>query len=138
MLSNTFKNFNLISTALQTWANLGKDAKQREERYKIVRDYIALNKEAARNGCTSIKQNSQFRILNDITRKVRLGGGSADGVHRTQLTFPEGHTFGMANRPTTPLAEVLEHKYLKDWLLEQERNECKKKEYKAEASVSSF
>ena len=78
--------------------NLAKDSRGREERFQIVRDYLALNKEAAKNGCTTTKQNNQFRVLNDITRKVRLGGGSADGMHRNQMNFPVGHTFGMANR----------------------------------------
>lgn len=123
-----------VPEALSTWANQAKDSKTREERFQIVRDYIALNKEAARNGCTTTKQNGQFRVLNEITRKVRLGGGGSAGdvMHRQQITFPVGHTFGMANRPTTPLAEVLEHKYLKDWLVEQERSETKKIEDRAE------
>jgi len=123
-----------VPEALSTWANLAKDSKTREERFQIVRDYISLNKEAAKNGCTTTKQNGQFRILNDITRKVKLGGGSAGSMERKQINFPEGHTFGMANRPTTPLGDVLGHKYLKDWLIEQERNECIKNEEKAEQS----
>lgn len=124
-----------VPEALHTWANLAKDTKSREERYKIVRDYITLNKEAARNGCTTTKQNDQFRVLNDITRKVRIGGSDGDEIYsRKPMIFPTGHTFGIANRPSTPLAEVLEHKYLKDWLVDQERTECKKVEAKVEQS----
>lgn len=123
-----------VPEALSTWANLAKDSKSREERFQIIRDYIKLNKEAAKNGCTNTKQNDQFRVLNDITRRVKLGGGDDSGYHKHQMNFPQGHTFGMANRPSTPLAEVLEHKYLKDWLREQERNECKKVEAAAEAT----
>jgi len=58
-----------------------------------------LNKEAARNGCTTTKQNDQFRILNDITRKIRIGGGSGDASYsKKTMVFPEGHCFGMPNR----------------------------------------
>lgn len=126
-----------VPEALQTWANSAKDAKTRDERFQIVRDYVKINKEAARNGCTTTKQNGQFRVLNDITRKVKIGGGGdagEGGLHKKQMNFPPGHTFGMPNRPTTPLAEVLEHKYLKDWLIDQERSESKKVEAKLEAS----
>lgn len=124
-----------VPEALATWANSAKDSRTREERYQIVRDYVTINKEAARNGCTTTKQNDQFRILNDITRKVKIGGSNeGESIHKKPVNFPSDHTFGVANRPTTPLAEVLEHKYLKDWLVEHERNECKKNEAKAEAS----
>lgn len=125
-----------VSEALQTWANQAKDTRTREERFKIVRDYVTLNKEAARNGCTTTKQNEQFRVLNDITRKIRIGGGDGSGssFSKKPMVFPEGHCFGVPNRPSTPLAEVIEHKYLKDWLVDQERTECRKVEAKAEAS----
>lgn len=125
-----------VPEALQTWADQPKSAKARDERYQIVRDYITINKEAARNGCTNTKQNDQFRYLNDITRKVKIGGNSGDSVNlfKHQVNFPEGHTFGMANRPTTPISEVLEHKYLKDWLKTQEETEAKKVEARIEAS----
>lgn len=121
-----------VPEALSTWANYAKDNKTREQRFRIVRDYINLNKEAARNGCTTTKQNDQFRVLNDITRRVKVGGSDEVNFHKKPMNFPDGHTFGMPNRPTTPLAEVLEHKYLKDWLREQERNECKKVEARVE------
>lgn len=123
-----------VPEALSTWANAAKDSKSREDRFQIVRDYIRLNKEAARNGCTTTKENDQYRVLNDITRRVKIGGGSDGTFHKKTMNFPEGHTFGMPNRPTTPLCEVLEHKYLKDWLRDQERTETRRVEAKVEAS----
>ncbi len=44
----------------------------------------------------------------------------------------------MLYRPSTPLAEVLEHKYLKDWLADQELQEARKTQAKIEASVIIF
>jgi hypothetical protein len=52
-----------VPEALQHWINAAKDSKQREERFRLVKDYIALNKAAARSGCVTTKQNSDFRFL---------------------------------------------------------------------------
>ena len=43
------------------WARLAKDSKTQAERYKLIRDYIALNRAAAKSGCVNTKQNDQFR-----------------------------------------------------------------------------
>ena len=66
---------------------------------------MALNKEAVKSGCTSTKQNSQFRSLNDIRRKVKIGGGSdsvsdklQSGLGRSKVIFPPGLTFGQPHR----------------------------------------
>lgn len=118
--------------------NLAKDTKAREERYKLVRDFMALNKEAVKAGCVTTKQNDQFRALNDIRRKVLIdnsASASGDGMSRSRTHFPPGMTFGMPHRPSTPINEVLEHKYLRDWLSEMERIEAEKIAAKREASV---
>lgn len=38
--------------------------------------------------------------MNDITRKVKIGGGDSSeaGLHKKQMNFPPGYTFGMPNR----------------------------------------
>lgn len=118
---------------------MAKDTKAREERYKLVRDFIALNKEAVKAGCVTTKQNDQFRSLNDIQRKVRIDNGASgnfDSLGRTRVQFPPGMVFGMPHRPSTPINDVLEHKYLRDWLREMERLEAEKMAAKQEARVS--
>ena len=93
-----------VPEALQHWINSAKDSKAREERYKLVRDFMALNREAVKSGCTSTKQNSQFRSLNDIRKKVKIGGGSdsgsthQNGFSRSKVNFPPGMTFGQPHR----------------------------------------
>jgi hypothetical protein len=66
---------------------------------------LALNREAVKSGCTSTKQNSQFRSLHDIRRKVKVGGGSdavsanlQNGLGRNKVIFPPGMTFGQPHR----------------------------------------
>ena len=51
-----------VSEALQHWSGPGKEA-ENEARYKVIRDFIALNKAAARSGCTTTKESDNFRCL---------------------------------------------------------------------------
>ena len=128
--------------ALSHWINQAKDSKTRDERYRIVKDYIGLNKAAAKSGCVNTKQNDQFRALNDIRKKVRVGGtdmGSAEnGLSRQKTCFPADMTFGMPNRPSTPLHEVLEHRYLYSWLDDMQKEEAKRVSNEHEQSVSAL
>lgn len=120
-----------VQEALQHWINQAKDGKSREERYRMVRDYLSLNKEAVRSGCTNTKQNNHFRSLHDIRRKVKVGGGSGDSpsnnenstLHRSKIDFPDDMVFGQPHRPSTPIHDVLEHRYLHDWLDAAEQGE---------------
>ena len=60
-----------VQEALQHWINLAKDSKARAERYKLVRDFMALNKEAVKSGCVNAKQNDRFRLASSFfLRKV--------------------------------------------------------------------
>jgi hypothetical protein len=100
---------------------------------------LALNKEAVKSGCVTTKQNDRFRELHDIRRKVKIGGGSSSASHefsRKKVEFPPGFTFGMPHRPSTPINEVLEHRYLHDWLNEAEKAETERINAIKEQSVS--
>lgn len=123
-----------VPEALQHWINIAKDTKAREERYKLVRDFIALNKAAAQSGCVTTKENSNYRALNDIRRKIKIGGGFDGDLSRSKVNFPPGMTFGQPHRPSTPINEVLEHKYLHDWLNEMQTQEALRIAAKKEAT----
>ena len=49
-----------VSEALQHWSG-AVSGSENEARYKVIRDFIALNKAAARSGCTTTKENDNFR-----------------------------------------------------------------------------
>ena len=102
---------------------------------------MALNKEAIKSGCVTTKQNDQFRSLNDIRRKVKIGGGSdsassnlENGFSRSKISFPPGMTFGMPHRPSTPINEVLENRFLHDWLNDMQTIEAERVNAKKEAT----
>ena len=130
-----------VPEALSHWINQAKDSKTREERFKLVKDYIALNKAAAKSGCVTAKQNDQFRALNDLRKKVRIGGETGNssnienGISRAKTSFPSDMTFGLPNRPSTPVSEVLEHRYLYKWLDEMQKEEAKRVSEEQETSV---
>lgn len=133
-----------VPEALSHWINQAKDSKSREERYKLVKDYIALNKAAAKSGCVTAKQNDHFRALNDIRKRVKIGGESGNsstidnGFHRSKTSFPPDMTFGMPNRPSTPVNEVLEHRFLSKWLDDMQKEEAKRVTEEQETSVIYF
>jgi hypothetical protein len=126
-----------VPEALQHWVNNSKNAEQKAERYELVRDFVALNKAALKSGCVTAKQNDQYRSLNDIQKKVRIGGSNgADvgSINRKKMTFPSDMTFGMPHRPSTPINEVLEHRYLREWIEAMEKQETDREASKKEAS----
>jgi len=134
-----------VPEALSHWINLAKDSKTRDERFKLVKDYIGLNKAAAKSGCVTAKQNDQFRALNNLRKKVRIGGDNGisnsnieNGLNRSKSFFPAEMTFGIPNRPSTPLHEVLEHRYLTKWLTEAQQEEAKRVNDEQEASVRIY
>ena len=51
------------------------------------------------------------------------------------MNFPPGFTFGQPHRPSTPINEVLEHRYAREWLEEMERREAERVASIKEASV---
>ena len=51
----------MLCVALHHWASLANDSKTRGERFKLVRDYLSMNREAVKSGCATTKQNDQFR-----------------------------------------------------------------------------
>ncbi len=77
--------------------------------------------------------------MHDIRRKVKIGGGTSstnEGVlNRKKVEFPPGFTFGQPHRPSTPIHEVLEHRYLHEWLNEAERAEVERVNAIREQSV---
>lgn len=113
-----------VSEALQHWSG-AVNGSENEARYKVIRDFIALNKAAARSGCTTTKENDNFRELHDIKKRIRIGGSgiTTEGISKNPVTFPSDMVFGQPARPSTPIHEVINHHYLYNWLERMEADE---------------
>jgi len=125
-----------VPEALSHWTNSSK-ANDDDSRYKVIRDFITLNKAAAKSGCVTTKENDQYRALHDIKKKVRIGGtgfDGAEGVSKKPITFPDDMVFGQPARPSTPIHEVLNHHYATDWVNKMQAQEASRVSAEKEAT----
>ncbi|XP_051807229.1 cilia- and flagella-associated protein 77 [Acanthochromis polyacanthus] len=86
----------------------------------VVRlDFVSLNRDAVRSGLVTSKEISQYR--------AQRGGPSIQspaprccegGASRHPAPVPD-MTFGVRNRPSSPLSDLLSHQYGRSWLDEQ-------------------
>lgn len=81
--------------------------------FEYVRDYSALNKAALEAGLTTAKEQSRYRTIQDIKKKVFIRDVSPG---KKPLKFADDMVFGTANRPSTPIVEVLQNRFLDNWL----------------------
>ena len=93
----------------------------------LEKDFVRLNRAALKAGVISPAGQKQFRALNDF----RLTPPSRDVKPRSSI--PEDMTFGkpvcksqswifskqIQSRPKSPIYEVIEHKFQKNWLIER-------------------
>jgi len=96
------------------------------------RDFMALNKRATISKMVSAKDVTAFRKAHDI----RLKRGDTMAYSNARVVLPSdvdpAHTYGRANRPSTPMADVIQSAYENDWVDEQmKRREEKERQDKA-------
>ena len=89
------------------------------------KDFIKLNKTAVMSGLVTATENKHYRAVNDlrvVTPRVNLD------LHK-KIKLPPGMTFGIPTRPSTPMFDVMEHKFKEKWLLDRREEElaCKAK-----------
>lgn len=88
------------------------------------RDFVAMNRSAVEHGLTTSREQSDFRATHDIRRKVQTE--SANGKNK-QHRIPASMVFGVATRPSTPIHDLLEHKYQDRWVEERKTVELLRK-----------
>uniref|UniRef100_H2Z9B1 Cilia- and flagella-associated protein 77 n=1 Tax=Ciona savignyi TaxID=51511 RepID=H2Z9B1_CIOSA len=84
----------------------------RRKEKPLQRDFIALNKGAISSGLVSAKEQAQYRATNDVRRRVT----EEDKMKILTRRIPPDMTFGISTRPSTPVFDLLEHKYQDKWL----------------------
>ncbi|XP_048774677.2 cilia- and flagella-associated protein 77-like isoform X3 [Ostrea edulis] len=87
------------------------------------RDFMALNKAAVQNGLVTAGENYEFRATHDVRRKT---AGSENTRLRTRR-IPPTMVFGISTRPSTPIFDLLEHKYQDKWLQQRRQQELAKR-----------
>ncbi|XP_071477517.1 cilia- and flagella-associated protein 77-like [Diadema antillarum] len=94
------------------------------ERKPTERDFIALNKACVGAGLVRASDQSQYRATHDVRRRISEEEKSKSKVKR----IPASMTFGISTRPSTPVFDLLEHKYQDRWLQERRKTELAKRE----------
>ncbi|KAK6313584.1 hypothetical protein J4Q44_G00169310 [Coregonus suidteri] len=84
------------------------------------KDFVALNREGVKSGLVTAKEHYQYRATHDRRRAAPARRGSHVPV---PPRIPRDTTFGISTRPSTPICELLEHKYAQHWLEEQQAKE---------------
>ncbi|XP_048469634.1 cilia- and flagella-associated protein 77 isoform X2 [Rhincodon typus] len=107
-----------VPAAIGHWHTI-KPRKQ-ETLHKLRRDFAALNKAAIKAGLVTPREIYQFRATHNV-------GILGKEVEKKEGMLPE-ITFGMPVRPSTPMFDLLENKFQKEWLDEQKgRDQIKQK-----------
>lgn len=96
----------------------------RKEAEATERDFMALNRAAVNAGLVSAPEHYQFRATHDVRRKIHNEDSKRMGNTRR---IPPTMVFGLATRPSTPVYELLEHKYQDRWLQERRSLELAKR-----------
>ncbi|XP_047448762.1 cilia- and flagella-associated protein 77 [Mugil cephalus] len=98
-----------VSEVLSGWR-----VQPRRQRSPRPLDFLSLNRDAVKSGLVTAKEVSQYRAHNQSPAPKWRGGGAS------QHPTPDPDvTFGVANRPSSPLSDLLSHQYARRWMEEQ-------------------
>ena len=103
------------SEALRGWTSSITLPLHRQKEHKTERDFIGLNKAAVQVGLISAPEQNHFRASHDVRRNVSTEEKSKTRSRR----LPPTMVFGISTRPSTPVFDLLEHKYQDKWLAER-------------------
>lgn len=113
------------SEALSGWPGSGLYFHRKKDSGKDSmpdRDFMALNKASVNQGLTTAPEYYQYRATHDIRRKVQTD----EGKKKTTKRIPPTRVFGISTRPSTPIHDLLEHKYQDLWLTDRRSTELAK------------
>ncbi|XP_074853276.1 cilia- and flagella-associated protein 77-like [Carettochelys insculpta] len=95
---------------------------------QLPRDFIAMNRGAVLAGLVTTKEHALYRQTHDI----RCPEDDERHFKRDPPRLPDAMSYGRPPRPSTPIVDVLQHKYKELWMEEQRaatqaRHETKQK-----------
>lgn len=89
---------------------------------EAAKDFLALNKRSVQSGLTTACEQTQFRRTHDIRRHEK------PPREKKVPPAPPDITFGISTRPSTPVFELLAHRYQEEWLAETRKQEKRQKD----------
>ncbi|XP_037535911.1 cilia- and flagella-associated protein 77 [Nematolebias whitei] len=107
-----------VSQLLSSWSvqSRSEDSTQRP-------DFVTLNRNAVRSGVATAKDLNQYRSqVGGATVQSQALEGHGGRASRPPLALPD-ITFGVTNRATSPIADLLSYQYARCWFEEQSRNQ---------------
>lgn len=113
------------SEALHGWPTLKTTTLPFKRKEKTSqRDFMALNRAAVSAGLVSASGQYEFRATHDVRRKAE----SEDKNRFRTRRIPPSMVFGISTRPSTPIFDLLEHKYQDKWLQQRRHLELAKRQ----------
>ncbi|XP_060762715.1 cilia- and flagella-associated protein 77 [Neoarius graeffei] len=101
--------------ALSSWYTPSPSSSSSTQYRKLEQDFVALNREGVKSGLVTAKELQQYRATHNIRRSV-----ACKSFKSTPVRIPQDVTFGVPTRPSTPIASLLEYRYGRKWLEEQQ------------------
>ncbi|XP_038046257.1 cilia- and flagella-associated protein 77-like [Patiria miniata] len=109
--------------AMSGWSPTASLPTLRKEK-RPDRDFVALNKACIGSGLVTAKEQFEYRATHDVRRRV-----AEEEKNKTKIKrIPASMTFGISTRPSTPVFDLLEHRYQDRWLNERRKNELAKRD----------
>ncbi|KAL4218770.1 hypothetical protein ACF0H5_021357 [Mactra antiquata] len=113
------------SEALHGWPTLSSTNLPFKRKEKTAqRDFMALNRAAVSAGLVTANDQYEFRATHDVRRKTQ----SEDSQRSRTRRLPPSMVYGISTRPSTPIFDLLEHKYQDKWLSERRKLELAKRQ----------
>ncbi|RMB93394.1 hypothetical protein DUI87_30089 [Hirundo rustica rustica] len=78
----------------------------------MPRDFVAMGRGAVDEGCTRAREFALYYKFKDTHQKDK-------GILRYGGKVPPGMTFGRPSRPSTPLFDIMQHRYKELWMEQQ-------------------
>lgn len=113
-------NWNLSIHLVMVW-NI-RQPSSKAAASEAAKDFLALNKRSVQSGLTTACEQMQFRKTHDIRRHEN------PPREKKVPPAPPDITFGISTRPSTPVFELLAHRYQEEWLDETRKLEKKRKD----------
>ncbi|KAM7390990.1 hypothetical protein PAMP_021708 [Pampus punctatissimus] len=101
-----------VAEVLSSWRVQSRQEHSAPHR-PLIPDFVSLNRDAVKSGLVTSKELSQYR--------AQMGGAKLNPAPKLAPRCPAvpDITFGVTNRVSSPLWDILSHQYARRWLDEQ-------------------